>query len=678
MMLRMGFLCALAIQLMAVSAMAVPEAAIPLEAFFENPTISQPRLSPTGKHIAFIYSDNDSQRLFVRGVVGGKTEGLVEFPMREVRLTSVQWADTERLLLSGTVSDPNAPDGEPSTTRLYSIDRKRQRLKYLSARWGTRGPAWPTWQARYPDKLISLLPSDSRHVLISHLEFGQRTPTVSRLNINSGRLRTRLPASRGIGEWHADRAGDVRVAEVPAQPGDGKSYALLARTRVDQDLKPVFRTDGSREAPYRFVGFHEAPYLLYVIADHEGRDALFEFDVEAGSLGNLVFAHPEFDVTGAHYSEARKTIVGASYTADEPEIAFFDAAAEKEQRAIDRSLRKVLGKKTINRIVSATSDGNLTIIEVSNQTQPPLYYAYDRSKKEMNFVFEQRPAVPVDQLAEVKRISFATRDAVTIPGYLTLPRDHGSAKLPMIVIPHDGPTDRDSLVYNPAVQFFANRGYAVLQVNYRGSGGFGRDFRLAGYSDWGRAIQHDIADGVKWAIAEGIADPERIGIFGTGYGGYSALMGLLTSPELYRAGASFAAPTDLELLAQIDGNFLSEMGMHLESPGETGPDREGLRQNSPLNRIDEFRAPVLLAHGARDSRVAVAHARNLKSALETAGKSVKYLEYGDEYQDFLLESSRIDFYTQLLSFFEANLAPRAAVAGDPESPSAVPADATQD
>jgi dipeptidyl aminopeptidase/acylaminoacyl peptidase len=673
-------------QLSTASAMAEPGAVIPLEAFFENPTISEPRLSPNGKHIAFIFSDNDSQRLFVRGVVGTKSVGLVEFPMREVRLLSVRWANAVRLLLSGTVSDPNAPDGEPEMTRLYSIDRKRQRLKYLGERWGNRGPAWPTWQARYEDKIINLLPSDSRNVLISHLEFGQRTPTVSRLNITSGRLRTRLSAGQGIGEWYADRDGNVRVAEATGHPGGGGSYSLLARTRVDRELKSVFRSDGSRGARYRFVGFHEAPYLLYVIADHEGRDALFEFDIEEGSLGNLVFAHPEFDVTGAHYNEALKKIVGANFTADEPEIAFFDAAAEKEQLSIDRSMRKVKGKKTVNRIISATADGNLTIVEVSNQTQPPIYFAYDRSKKEMNLVFEQRPVLPVDRLAEVARINFAARDAAMIPGYLTRPRNSGSEKLPMIVIPHDGPSARDSMVYNPVVQFFANRGYAVLQVNYRGSRGFGREFQRAGYIDWGRGIRDDITDGVKWAIAVGIADPERIGIFGTGYGGYAALMGLLTSPELYRAGASYAAPTDLEMLARGDGDFLWEMGMHREPLGETGPDRERLRQNSLLHRVDEFRVPVLLGHGTRDSRVAVAHARNLNAALEAAGKSVKYLEYGDEFQNFVLESSRIDFYTQLLSFFETNLGvgasslevPQASVVGDSKDASAVPAGGTQD
>ncbi|MCH7867025.1 MAG: S9 family peptidase [Myxococcales bacterium] len=666
MMLRIGLSSAIACFLTVASAtaeppaiVAEPPATIAVDVFFRNPTMSQPTLSPDGKHIAFVFSNDDIQRVFVRKVVGSDPEGLAVFPMQEVRLDSIEWANSRRLLLSTSVSDPDAREVNPSKTRLYGVNRDRPNLKWLGEKWRKGESAR---QDHFEDKVISLLPSERDYVLVSHLERGEEIPSVSRLNIVSGRLRLQHAASQGIGEWYVDQKGNVRAAEASDQAADGKSYTLLARSQVSQELEPVFEAEDHRNNRFRFAGFHEDSNLLYVIADHEGRDALFEFNIASRSLGDLVFAHPEFDVTGAQYSEARQKIVGANFTADGPEIAFFDADEEREQGAVDKSLLTVQGHRTSNRIVSATADGNLAIIEVGNHVQPPVYYAYDRSKKEINFIFEQHPDIPVDQLAEVKRINFAARDGSNIPGYLTLPTDPGSDKLPMIVLPHDGPSARDALVYNPVVQFFANRGFAVLQVNYRGSSGFGREFRLAGNEDWGRVIQEDIADGVKWAIREGIADPDRVGIFGTGFGGYSALMGLVTTPKLYRAGASFAGITGLDT---------------------SGDDGGGVRMNSPLRNIDEIQVPVLLGHGARDSRVAVDHARKLKQALEAAGKNVKYLEYADDAEGLVLESSRIDFYSQLLSFFETNLAastppPAPAKISETAQPMDAPAEATDD
>lgn len=653
-----------------VSADTQPAAQIPLEAFFRNPAISGPRLSPDGKHIAFVFSQDDHQRVFVRPAVGGEAVGLVDFPISEVRLGWLAWANSNRLLLSGVASDPNATKLEPRETRLYAINRGRPRLKWLGRRWPTRGPDWLAWQTRFEDRVISMLRDDRDSVLISHLGFGQRTPSLSRMNIYSGRLHLLQASIAGVERWHVDPQGEVRAAEAFGRSSDGRSYTLLARSDVQKELAAVFESEDYWKTGYRFAGFHRDPNLLYVLADHAGRDALYEFDIEARTLGPLVFAHPEVDVLAAHYSEARKKIVGAEYIVDQPGIGFFDEDAGKEQALIDRSLRTVQAGETTNRIVSTTQDGDLVILEVSSQVQPPVYYAYDRSKKQINFVFEQYPGIPTGQLARVERIDFEARDGTKIPGYLTFPRDVARSKLPMIVLPHGGPGSRAAKVYDPVVQFFANRGFAVLQVNFRGSSGFGQAFRLAGYREWGKAIQDDISDGVRWAIDRGFADPDRIGIFGTGYGGYSALMGLVLAPDLYRAGASYAGIAELEWIFQDGENFLWELEVHGKLIGAGDSDREALHGRSPLGRIEEIRVPVLLGHGARDPRVGVKHSRRLAQALKTAGKTVEYHEYEDEFHGLALESNRIAFYRRLLEFFETHLAPQAPPAdpgGAPES-----------
>lgn len=640
------------------SAGAEPSAPISVEALFGNPTISEPRLSPDGKHIAFVFSKDDYQRVFVRRVTGSDAVGLAEIPMREVRLRWLGWANSKRILLSGAAPDPKATVVEPLVTRLFGVNRERPRLKWLGERWKTRGPGWLIRQTRFEDRIISRLPDDRDSVLISHLEFGKTTPSVSTMNFNSGRLRLVIAAIEGVERWHVDGKGNVRAAEAFGRSADGKSYTLLARRDEESDLTPVYESEDDSTTGYRFAGFHDDPNRLYVLADHEGRDALYEFDIGTRTLGPLVFAHAEVDVTAAHYSEARKKIVGAEYVVDEPAIEFFDDEARKEQASIDRSLRTVQSGRTINRIVSATLDGNLTILKASSVVQPPVYYVYDRAKKEMNFIFDERPAISADQLAKVERIDFEARDGTRIPGYLTFPRELERAKLPMIVLPHVGEGGRDAKIYNPAVQFFANRGFVVLQVNYRGSSGFGREFLRAGRGDSGRRIQHDINDGARWAIEQGFADPDRIGIFGTGYGGYSALMGLVLAPELYRAGASYAGITDLEPILRDGANFPWEIEMHGELIGGEPAKAERLRKYSPLGRVAEFQVPVLLGHGARDPRVRVEHSRKLAEALEAAGKAVEYHEYEHEFHGLALESNRIAFYRDLLEFFETQLVPR--------------------
>lgn len=651
------------------SAGAEPSAPIPVEMFFGNPTISEPKLSPDGKHIAFVFSKDDYQRVFVRPLTGSEAVGLAEIPMREVRLRWLAWANSNRVLLSGAAPDPKATQVEPLMTRLFSVNRVRPRLKWLGERWKGRGPGWLTRQARFEDRIISRLPDDRDSVLISHLEFGRKTPSVSTMNVYSGRLRLEMAALEGVERWHVDSAGNVRAAEAFGRSSDGKSYTLLARKDVQGDLAPVFESEDDSATGYRFAGFHRDPNRIYVLADHEGRDALYEFDIGARTLGPLVFAHAEVDVTAAHYSEARKKIVGAEYVADEPGISFFDEEAKKEQTSIDRSLATAQAGKTINRIVSTTLDGNLAILEASSVVQPPVYYAYDRAKKEMNFIFAQRPAISAEQLANVERIDFEARDGTKIPGYLTFPRDLERAKLPMIVLPHGGEGGRDAKLFDPAVQLFANRGFAVLQVNFRGSSGFGRGFLRAGRRDSGRVIQEDINDGVRWVIEQGFADPDRIGIFGTGYGGYSALMGLVVAPDLYRAGASYAGVTELEPILRDGENFPWELEMHGELIGEP-VNRERLGEYSPLGRVAQFQAPVLLGHGARDPRVRVEHSRKLVEALEAAGKAVEYHEYEREFHGLALEGNRIAFYGHLLEFFETQLAPRKP-SPDEEAPESV-------
>jgi dipeptidyl aminopeptidase/acylaminoacyl peptidase len=310
-----------------------------------------------------------------------------------------------------------------------------------------------------------------------------------------------------------------------------------------------------------------------------------------------------------------------------------------------------------------SADGTRQVLRVSSERQPPVYYFYDRKVRFLVRLFEQRPAIRRQDLSTTRRVDFMARDGLAIPAYLTLPSGVEPKGLPAIALVHGGPWSRDWIDWDPEVQLLASRGYAVLQVNFRGSSGLGAAYLQAGYREWGQKIQDDITDGVKWLIAQGIADPDRIGITGASYGGYAALVGLVKTPELYRAGAAYAPVTDIELLISDDKWYDWGYEWHQTMIGGERGDKSRLRESSPLRRVAEIRVPVLLGHGTDDQRVHVRQSQRMAEALKKAGKDYQYLEFPDEVHGFLLESNRIRWYTSLADFFDRNLAPRSAGRG---------------
>ena len=274
----------------------------------------------------------------------------------------------------------------------------------------------------------------------------------------------------------------------------------------------------------------------------------------------------------------------------------------------------------------------------------------------MDFLFAAFPTLDAASLAPMKAVRYKARDGLEIQAYLTLPRG-GQTNLPTIVMPHGGPTARDIWGWDAEAQFLASRGFAVFQPNFRGSSGFGREHERKGYRQWGRAMQDDISDGVAWLVEQGIADRDRVGIYGASYGGYAALQGLVTTPELYRAGASFAGVSDMiEWLDDVEHYRFSDFNKPVH--GDSSDDRDQLEATSPARHAERVRAPVLLAHGEDDPVVGVEQSRAMEDALEDAGKTVEAYYYPDEVHGFINERNRIDFHEKLAAFFQRHLARR--------------------
>ncbi len=650
------------------------EARVSSQLLLANPTISEPRLSPDGRHIAFVYSRDDHQRVFVRPRVGGKAIGLAEFPLEAVRLSRLWWANSERVLFEGLSPDPRIEEGGPLTTRIYAVSRERPRIKWLGRHWPDRGLDWVRAQADDPDRVLHLVGSDRDNVLISHLALGEQTPRVSRMSVYSGRLREAQEERPGVQNFFADAAGRVRAAEAVGRSSDGRSYTLLARVQAAEDLEVVSESQDHLAPDVRFAGFHGDPGRLYVFAPSDGRDALYEFDIATRALGEQVYAHPEFDVTGVETSLFDGRVVGARFEAEAPEVAYFDEAAGKEHALIVRSLMGADAATSIHRIVSATRSGDIAIVLAEGDTRPPSYFAYHRERKEMNFVFDGQKGIETDRLAPREAIEVSMPDETKRSGFLTRPQSSAAEPPPLVVLAPDGPGDRALRGFDPVVQFFASRGFAVLEVNTRGSRGFGRAFAQAGLADWGMAMNRDLDDAVRALAAEGKVDPGRVVIYGRGFGGTLAMRALAGAPDLYRAGASYGGIMDFEAQWRTHAKPL------LAFAASAQPDTRS--ESSPSAQVARIEAPVLLGHGARNAVVPAEQGRSFAKALEAAGKQVDWVEYEAEYDNFALERSRVDFHDRAVQLFEAAVAtpvasPDPAASATNPSGDAEPADAAE-
>lgn len=630
---------------------------IPVKALFSNPVIASPVISMDGKHVAYVQSQGDLQVIVARPLSGGAASALAKFEDTGTRLAWLRWASDTRLLIGAQTRSLSSIAVAGRETRMFGVDLDGKNFAWLGKTWPVYGQA--SVAIRNQTDIIHLTPGDPQTILMSIWPPYEPAPMVAQVDVGNGRFKRVEDSRDGVTDWYADGNGVVRAGVGI----DDDRYQLWIRQDGDDKFEAVIDHRILEEDGPKFAGFHADPNRVYVTALNEGRDAIFEFDVKSRSLGPLVFADPLVDVDEiVRDAGPEQRAVGVNYTVDRPAIHFFDVAAEREHLSLGDTLRSELGFPVSYDTVSRSADGLKQILAVSSERQPPVYYYYDRVTQRLVRLVEQRPDVRAADLAATRRIDFVACDGLRVPGYLTLPSGIEAKRLPVVVLVHGGPWSRDAIEWDPEVQLLANRGYAVLQVNFRGSSGLGQAHLQAGYREWGQKIQDDITDGVKWLIAQGIADPDRIGIMGSSYGGYATLVGLVKTPELYRAGAAYASVTDIELLISDDKWYDWGYNWHETMVGGERGDKSRLRESSPLLRAAEIRAPVLLGHGTDDQRVHVRQSQRMAEALEQAGKEYQYLEFPDEVHGFLLEANRVKWYEALVDFFEKNLAPRDSAA----------------
>ena len=616
--------------------------------FFESPPLRHPRLSPDGQRIAGIMSMGGTEVLIVRPTLGGTLQPIVKLERTRRRLSyavrRVGWPSNERLLVSLERPHQAARGVRARETRLLSVEAvSGARPQYL-------GEDWPYEEySQVQDRILDWLPDDPDHVLVSLWMPGQNGFGVRSLNVRNGSLNTLVRARYGSLDWFADHRGVVRAGS--GEPRSGTDDFLYARISDAHDWEEIRRSSRfDDDAYFSFAGFTDDPEQILVYrASDAGRRALYRYDLSTRSMGEEVFAHPEYDVDSVRTSRRDGRLLSIHYHGERPEAVYVDPEARAEAEALERALSGAHW-----RVVHSDADDEILILETQSDVTPPRYFLFDRTRKALSPLYSAYPKLEGRSLAKMEPVRFTARDGLEIPGYLTTPTS-GEAPYPTIVHPHGGPWARDVWGFDPVAQYLASLGFAVFQPNFRGSDGYGSAFEDRGRGEWGLSMQDDITDGTKWLVEQGIADPDRIGIYGASYGGYAALWGLIDQPDLYRAGASFAGVTDLPRMLSDDARYYSRVEEMEALVGDRWSDRERLARTSPAENASAIRVPVLIAHGTEDPTVHVAHAEAMAGALEGAGKEVEVLLYQGEVHGFQDERNRIDFYDELGRFFERHL-----------------------
>ncbi len=603
--------------------------------FAALPTAQRASLSPDGLKISYRRARNGRDEIVVR-TVDSNAEQIIDIP-EEMDLAWKKWAGNDRLLL-GIARPFNFFGVDVIQTSLLAYDVPKKTLAVVGgANLGLDG-----------DDVLYVDP-DGAYILQSLSLDLYKQPAVYKIKLADLTMEKIQNSREDVSEWYADDAGQLRM-------GVGFKYGTLQflyRSGIDQPFKPIARirkSDSDAEQKEKLFGLASIVTGSdegYVLSDEKtGRVALYKFNYLTQEMGEQIYAHDRHDLEEFNLSPDGKFVESVSFVDDQDRIVWLTPAMKKLQS----QLSKAVPEHNLQ-IVSRSRDGNRMLILGSAPNDPGLYYIYDNAKRDLRRFINVQTALPPEWLSETKPIAYKARDGLDIPAYLTLPRGRDPKNLPLIIVPHGGPFGiRDKLGYDPEVQFLANRGYAVLQPNYRGSGGYGTAFFEAGKGQIGRAMQDDLDDGMDWLVKQGISDAKRVCVVGGSYGGYAAVWAITRNPERYRCAASFAGVMDWDNMLKYDRKFLSKKGFGNFSERVKGENVKTLDAFSPYRKAATINRPLLLGHGDQDFTVPISQSKKLVDAMKKAGKNQSLISYKGEGHSFSDPANFQSWLDQMDSF----------------------------
>ncbi|MBD2257696.1 S9 family peptidase [Pseudanabaena sp. FACHB-2040] len=598
---------------------------IPREVLFGNPERTQPQLSPDGAYLAYIApNEQNVLQVWLRTVGQEDDRPLTADRKRGIR--AYFWAYDGRHLIY--LQDA---DGDENF-HCYSVDIQSQAVRDLTPFQGVKAQPIELDPA-FPDQFLVGLNLRNPQVFDVH-----------RVNLTTGAVEIDTENPGSVLGWTVDAEFKVRAA-IAATPEAGS--ALLYRETVDQDWQTL-REWGPEEAGSS-VGFSVDGRTLYLTASHDANaERLLALDLVSREE-TVIAEDAQYDVGGVVTHPTQHTLQAVAFYRERLEWQVLDPEIAEDFDAIAAIRTGEFG------IVSRTLADDRWLVSYATDDGPVYYYTYDRASRTSTLLFSNKPALEDLPLAPMQPIQYTSRDGLTLHGYLTKPVE-STTPLPTVLLVHGGPWARDRWGFSPLVQWLANRGYAVLQINFRGSTGYGKAFLNAGNREWAAKMHDDLIDGVNWLVEQGIADPAKIAIMGGSYGGYAALVGLTFTPEVFAAGVDIVGPSNiLTLLNSIPPYWEAMRAQMYHRIGNIETEEDFLKSRSPLFKIDQIQKPLLIAQGANDPRVKQAESDQIVSAMREAGKPVEYVLYTDEGHGFARPANQLHFYAIAEAFLQKHL-----------------------
>ncbi|QEL00145.1 S9 family peptidase [Olivibacter sp. LS-1] len=598
---------------------------IPVESFFMKSPKGNFQISPSGKYIAFLQSYKGIQNIYLTTWNNTETKRITT--ETDKNIANYFWADDDELVFWKERS-------KDDNLNIYAVNRTSLSVRNLITPEPMRF-RWVSQQVNNDELLISLNKRDSSAF------------DVYRLNLHNCHLKMVAKNPGNISNWFADLDGKVRLAVA----SDGVNETLLYRDNETSEFKHVFENNFKTTVkPLRFIE-GKANHIYALSNINRDKQALVIIDLEKGEEIKTIYVHPEVDIDNIRFSTVAKGLAYAEYDTWKPERHYFNKKIKEVHEDLTRRLNGYW-----MRVIDKNDAETRFIIRTYADDDPGAIYLYSIQDDHLTKLADVNPALNRTALCKMDSIRYDARDGMTISGYLTLPNQLKKQNLPLIVIPHNGPSARNVWEYNSEVQFLANRGYAVFQPNYRGSTGYGKEFWSAGFGEWGGKIQEDIADGVRYLIDKKVADPKRIGIFGYSFGGFCALYGACFHNDLYKCAASYSGITNLfTYLKEIPPYYKPYLQMYYEIIGNPEKQADYFRAVSPVFHTDKIKGPIFIAQGGKDERGNVNETNQMVRDLKGKNINITYFLKEKEGHYFKDEQARLAFYQQLEVFFANNL-----------------------
>jgi len=603
------------------------DGAIPVDDFFKTQDKAYYRISPDGKSLSYLKLQNKKLELFAEDLATGNTVQLTH--LNDKSISFQFWTSNNELIYY------TEDESKERKSDIFVINKDGSNQVQLNTNEKNRLRV-------IEDQLI-----DDKYIIVSSNKRDSTVFDVYRLNVRDGKMDIVAKNPGNFSRWMTDSKGELKLAIA----SDGVNETLMYREKENQPFAPVITNNF--ETTLQPIAFSEnEPNILYAISNvNRDKNALVALDLKSGKEKQVLFANDSLNVVDATYSRFRKKMLFATYESWKREKYYLDDSTKLAYSRIDQFLP---GTEWV--IMDKDKTDKVFVIRTFTDKNPGSYYLYTAGNNQLKKLTDVSPSIKPEDMNGMKAISFKSSDGLTINGYLTLPKNKKAVNLPVVVFPHNGPKNRNSWGYNAEVQFLANRGYAVLQVNYRGSTGYGKSFYAAGFKQWGDKIQEDVNDGAKWLIEQKIANPKRIAIYGNGFGGYIALNCLYKNPDLYKCGGSNSGVINLFSYLKTFPPFLkAKLQMYYEIVGNPVTETDYMRYASPVFHADRFKTPIFIAQNPKDPSVNVAEGVQFIKELKKRNVQVTYIEKEEGPNPVIRQQGRTALYKALEEFLHENL-----------------------